>query len=60
MTWDFVLSCVAGAIIVVGWPVAFYCACNRDYQRKLRAEREAQLAALSQESVHVARVDETA
>ena len=60
MTWEFIGQCALGAIVIAGWFGALYCACNRDYQRKLRAEREAQLAALSQESVHVARLDETA
>lgn len=60
MTWEFAGQCVLGAVVIAGWFGVLYCACNRDYERKLRATRDAELAALSQESVHVGRVDETA
>lgn len=46
MTWEFVGQCVLGALIIGGWIAAGYSAVNRDYQRKLRRQRDAELAAM--------------
>lgn len=46
MNWEFVGLCAVGAVVLIGWIGAGYAACNRDYQRKKKAARDVELAAL--------------